>query len=102
MGNDSSKLGKEGLTFTPVDGNVKALDEEEGRLVVKGGKAWAMPEHTASPAAFLEWEAANKRACYRHNKDPLVEQINMYDLFIQQLGSISWGLASRCATTGSS
>jgi len=95
MGNDSSKLGKEGLTFTPVDGNVKALDEEEGRLVVKGGKAWAMPEHTASPAAFLEWEAANKRACYRHNKDPLVEQINLYDLFIQQLGSISWGLAMR-------
>jgi hypothetical protein len=95
MGNDSSKLGKDGLTFTPVDGNVKALDEEEGRLVVKGGKAWAMPEHTASPAAFLEWEAANKRACYRHNKDPLVEQINLYDLFIQQLGSISWGLAMR-------
>ena len=95
-GNHSSKLGLVEEYVPMDDRNVKGLEEDEdGKLSVKGVKAYESSVNVASLAAFLEWEAANKRACYRFGKDPLVEQISKYDLFIQQLAAISWGLAVR-------
>jgi len=95
-GNESSKLGKSDLVFTAMDSSVKGGEEgNNGQLQVKSGKAYDDPRVTANLSAFLEWEASNKKACYRHGKDPLVEQISKYDLFVQQLAAISWGLASR-------
>ena len=95
-GNDSSKLGKEGLTFSAVDTGVKGLvEDEDGRLTVKGDKAFEMPAHIHSLPAFLEWESTNKRVSFQHGYDALVEQISKYDLFVQQLAAISWGLAVR-------
>jgi hypothetical protein len=95
-GYDSSKLGKGSIDFNVTDGNAKGVVEDlDGKLSVQADKAYEKVSHISCLPAFQEWQAQNKRACYKFDKEPLVENISKYDLFVQQLAAISWGLAVR-------
>ena len=81
MGNDSGKLGKELVTFTGLDGSVDQLNRDsEGNLTVKSEKAYEKAIILSCLPAFLEWQAANKRACYKYDKDPLVFRWRLNEL----------------------